>query len=448
MSVASPALRADYLLRSLSLCSGIPVVRRIGVLEHVLEIAGQVRPLYPSDPVPIGFTDSEPALAAIASKLGIDRLSLQCRALLELVNLSPLKARQHLEVLRVPVPSKLTCADYRVARLNQYYDLLRVVSMRSFSPEEVKKGVLDRFLLGHLTPLQSPAHVSGVLYFLAESRLSRESLGMLISALGPLIENIDADDRAFFVHMLAEGGHNWIRVFVKRCEAEGIDATPVLLGIHRYYARHLAKARCADVVQHEELRRREIAALKQFEQLARNDQSQQLANLEDIRPDRLLESTPPRDLMASIPDYQDWFSTLANRRAKASGEGEAAALFDQVADQLEDWKKPKWASEREFFQVRAMVLARLMQQASSDRERARALDANSRFYAAATDMQQSFAAEWLFLFRNFLSVCWRLPGEARAQALAALAANPALALATYVRLDWTARTAASDASAK
>jgi len=434
MLVRAPALRGDLLLKSVVLCSPANRDLRIEVLERVFQIASQVEEPYPRDPVPIGFTDTEPALSAIASGLGLDQLSLRTRALSSLAVLDMRKARDWFESIAPRQPSALTCDDYQVARLAGYYDTLRELADRSFSPEEVAKGVREKFIIAHLLPIQSPAEVAGVLNFLATARLDAQALELLLTMAAVQIETVDSDDRAFSVQMLAEGGQDRIKMLADRCKRESVNPAPLLSAYRGYYARQLGKPRCGDFARSEPLQAREQKALAQIGALAGPYLDEASPELNTIRSAKLLDSRAPRDLVVATPRYEAWFKDLLARGNPEVGQPPAAAVFDRVAGEISDWKLPDGFTNRQFFQIKALTLARLLQQAKGGEETNRAADANAEFFAKAGEMQMEHSAEWLFLFKQFLSQC-KASAALRAEIFRRLEENRDPAVSVYARLE-------------
>jgi hypothetical protein len=71
---AGPALGADALLRLSERVTGDARKRRL--IEEAFARAAAAQIEFPLVPVPVGFADSVPAMAAISSHAGVDRLSL------------------------------------------------------------------------------------------------------------------------------------------------------------------------------------------------------------------------------------------------------------------------------------------------------------------------------------------------------------------------------------
>lgn len=434
MSVRAPALRSDLLLKTVVLCSAANRQLRAEVLERVFQTASQVEALYPRDPVPVGFTDTEPALSAIASGLGLDQLSLRIRALSILTALDVRKARDWFESITLRHPPALTCDDYQVARLAGYYEMLRELADRSFSPEEVAKGVREKFIIAHLLPIQSSAEVAGVLHFLATARLDARALELLLTMAAVQMDAVDSDDRAFSVQMLAEGGQDRIKVLAERCGREGVNPAPFLSAYRGYYARQLAKPRCGDFARSEPLRAREQQALAQLSAIAGPYLDEASADLNTIHSAKLQDSKAPRDLVVAEPRYEAWFKDLLARGNPGVGQPPAAAVFDRVAREISDWELPDGFTGPQFFQIKALTLARLLQQAKGDEEWNRAADVNAEFFAKADGMQMEHSAEWLFLFKQFLSQC-KASAALRAAVFQRLEENRDPAVSVYARLE-------------
>jgi hypothetical protein len=394
-------------LKAAGLCQPASRKLQLEIYERVFHLAANVDAPYPRIPVPVGFTDTEPALAAIASGLGVDRLSLKLRALNSLYALDPKTAREWFDSMPVPPVAVQTCSDYQVANLDRYYEVLGEFADHCFLSGEIDRGVREAFISTHLFPIHSAAHLAGAVYFLSEAELRPDERRQLVSMAAAQLAALQVDDRAFSVFLFDESGRNRIRVLVSRCEQAGVKMTGFLSSLREFYARHRAAPRCADVAESEPLSERERVALRNADSLLSELSGAPLTAVEQIRSVKLLPAKRPKDLVAGTPEYKRWFTELINRQKPAEGAEPPASVFARVARQIEDWEELEGMSAREFFQIKALVLARLMQQASGPEELKRAASAQIQMFGRADWMQLQYPAEWLHLFRSFLSQCRR-----------------------------------------
>lgn len=183
MTLASPALRADLILRIVQPCAPATPAFRQEWLARAMQAAAQVEQPWPTDPVPVGSTDTVPALSAVASRLALDQLSLRLGAITALAKWDPRAAREWFAPLTPPATPPLSCADHQVARVDGYYELLQVLSARSFLPAEIATGDRDAFLSSHLFPVTSPAALMGTIRFLGHANLPARPLELLLARL-------------------------------------------------------------------------------------------------------------------------------------------------------------------------------------------------------------------------------------------------------------------------
>lgn len=412
LGVRSSALSADLLLRVANVCHGSNDLKaRRDLVERAFRVADGAPDESPTEPVPVGFTDTEPATSAIASELGVDQLSLRIRALSAMADRDPRAAREWFESLRVPVISPIGCDGYKVPRLSSYYELLRRVSDTAFSAAEIESGRRDLFLARHLFPVSGMMQAFGAISFLAEARLDGRSLERLLVMLDSQLTQLESDDRSFSVSLLNEGSQNRFRQLLARCDAEHIDVRGFLDTMNQLYARHLKKARCADMATSKPLMERETAAIEQISLLTRSYLPAKSYSLDTIRPTKLVDSSAPTDLVAGSAEYETWYRALLEREPERPDRDASSYTFDRVIREVRDWKPSLNLTEQGFFQLKNLVLARLMQQAATPDQRKTAAGLYASFLANATQIQEQAPAVWLFFLKDFLAICRKPEGD-------------------------------------
>lgn len=354
LAVPPPALSADLLLKVAERCPA----QRLRWAERAFQMADQVAPPAPLEPVPVGFTDTVPATDAIASGLGLDRLSLKLRAIRLAAAEDAGKAREWMETLRPPEPAVMTCADLVVPQLRSYYDAL------------LEAGGDERFLMSQLFPVRHPGHVLGALRYLARAKLDARAKERLVSILAAQVKAVDADDRSFSVALLERG---------QREDLTAIGSDALWAAYREYVARHLGNARCADMAGSKPLQERQKRALEE------------LGIAGAPEPARLVESKAAEDLMAAMPEHREWFREGAD--------------FDEVRRQIRDWKPPRERTEREVFQVKAVYLAWLAQKASGPEQMREAARLRAELLAQAMEVRRASPAVWAMTARNLLRFC-------------------------------------------
>jgi hypothetical protein len=123
---AGPALGADALLRLSERVTGDARKRRL--IEEAFARAAAAQIEFPLVPVPVGFADSVPAMAAISSHAGVDRLSLQTRSVEAMLAVDPQRARRMFESIPIPAAPKATCQDLTVSDSKGYYTTMARVA--------------------------------------------------------------------------------------------------------------------------------------------------------------------------------------------------------------------------------------------------------------------------------------------------------------------------------
>ncbi len=388
-----PAFGSDALLRM----SGIDAdrVSQRRAIEEAFTRAATVQPEFPLVPVPVGFTDSVPAMAAISSRLGVDRLSLQTRAVEAMAAIDPQRARRMFESITIPAPPVATCQELTVPDPKSYYTAMTGVAGAAF--ERSKKGAAarDEFVLAHLDGIVSAGQVLPAARVLAEAGLSAAALERGLTSLGNAVRGLERDDRAFTLLVLGEEDGTELDALDRACRTAGVSTAVFLQSMYRFLASNLAAERCSDTGTDAQLRERQSNALRRFDSLAQ-------AVLPSYRPlllapvDRKYETAAAADdLWTGDAQYRGFVQRIEKIGDMPEGV-ERDNELRQTASDVAEWAKPLNTSERAYFQVKCGVFYRLLRTAGSQRGAEGVADAYVAFLSASHGEENDYPAEWLW----------------------------------------------------
>ncbi len=390
---AGPAFGADALLKLSSAITDSARKRRL--IEEAFARAATVEPEFPLVPVPIGFADSVPAMAAISSRLGVDRLSLQTRAVGAMVAVDPQRARRMFESIPIPAPPVATCQDLTVADAKSYYTAMTGVAGAAF--EKTKKGAAgrDEFVLAHLEGIVSASQVLPAAKVLAEAGLGAAALERGLTSLGNAVRGLRRDDRAFTLLVLGEEDGTELDALDRACRAAGVPTAVFMQSMYRLLASNLAAERCSDTGTSAHLRERETTALRRFDGLAQ-------AVLPAYRPfvlapaDRKYEASPAADdPWVGDPQYRGFVQRIEKIADLPDGV-ERDNELRQAASDVASWSKPLNTEERAWFQVKCGVFYRLLRAAASQRGAEGVAGAYVGFLSESHGEENDYPAEWLW----------------------------------------------------
>ncbi|MGD0295857.1 MAG: hypothetical protein ABSE86_02005 [Bryobacteraceae bacterium] len=141
--------------------------------------------------------DTRSGYLSRAYDLKLDALSLQSRAVRNMVTIDPAKARElFLEIPRPALP-QLTCYDPLFYDVADFYQALGAVVETAFTPQERKKEEDLNFLLDYLGQASSPAQLAPLARVIKSANISTQQRDILWTKFDGLLESIQPDGRSF-----------------------------------------------------------------------------------------------------------------------------------------------------------------------------------------------------------------------------------------------------------
>jgi len=187
---APPEFAADALLRVAENAKLAPEAK-IELIEEAFRLAESAHFSLPYRSFRTE-SDSRTAIQNQAYRLHLDQLSLQTRAVRDLLPLAPAKARRHFEEIRFPQLPALACADALIPDPASFYEVLGQVVQGAFTPKERAKEEHVNFLLGYLSRLTAPVQLAPA------ARLVRTmNLEVATVQFTGILESMESPGRAF-----------------------------------------------------------------------------------------------------------------------------------------------------------------------------------------------------------------------------------------------------------
>jgi hypothetical protein len=153
-------------------------------------------------------TDTASGSLSRAYDLKLDALSLESRAVRDMLPLDPAAARKMFTEIARPMLAPLTCDDALVYDLSDFYQALSAVVNAAFSTKERAKDDQLNFVLDYLGQATSPlefAPLAAVIQTVSGTAAQRQTLW---ARLGGLIETLQADDRSYTASLQTLGSQN------------------------------------------------------------------------------------------------------------------------------------------------------------------------------------------------------------------------------------------------
>lgn len=219
-----PEFAADILMDVAQRLDSKHKVKQRAMLEDAFALADRASEPMRLQMAGLARPGSAEAIRQSALAKGLDRLSLQARAVRLLHAIDPKLGNEYFERLAAPPGAPLTCSDRMVWDSSAYWETaaaLKRTDVRSVvSPLEIGPAV--KMLLSRANTAQATRFLEDV-------------------------ERLAGDDRAFTV-TLQTAPRDLETLAIERAKAGG-DPAPVLQSLARYLTRHLTGARCADTLE-------------------------------------------------------------------------------------------------------------------------------------------------------------------------------------------------------
>lgn len=141
--------------------------------------------------------DTRSGYLSRAYDLKLDALSLQSRAVRDMLAVDPAKGRElFLEITRPALP-QLTCDDALFYDVADYYQALGAVAQSAFTAQERKKEEDVNFLLDYMGQVSSPAQLAPLARVIKGASVSAQQRDILWNKFYGLLESMQPDGRSY-----------------------------------------------------------------------------------------------------------------------------------------------------------------------------------------------------------------------------------------------------------
>lgn len=238
----SPEVEADLLIRLAEVDRVLRRDERLEVLRHAFRIASgatwalkrvQVR----------GHTDTDAGMIDAANGLELDAVSLRCRALRQILSLSPREALGLIEEMRHLKVGTLPCTSPFRYDVTLYYTVANEVASAAFTAKERREGKATQFLAELMQRISSPVELPPAARIVMSATDHESRRGLLREFSGALVRT-DSDPRAFYA--IQQPLSNAVAEILRSVRAES-ESTQLLAQAYReFLVRNGKGVRCGD----------------------------------------------------------------------------------------------------------------------------------------------------------------------------------------------------------
>ena len=245
VSSSSPEVSADLLIRIAQSKLITDKKRKLTLLEEAYQRGSDAQKKLRMKRW-TGPVDTPSGYLSAAYDLELDEVSIKIRAVRTMLNLDATRGRE----LFVQIPRlkllPLSCADDLGYELSSFYQTLKEVQQKSFTPKEMSEGNGLRFIQTYIANIESPAQIAPVVNLIADSDLTPSELNVLLSTLVSALKGIQDDPKSFGLSMTSGGLANSFQKLITKSRDNDIDSAPLLNAFKGYFLREL-NVQCPDM---------------------------------------------------------------------------------------------------------------------------------------------------------------------------------------------------------
>jgi len=193
---APPEVAADVLLSISTTQPALTKTRKQELIEDAFRFARDAREPIKRTPWS-RIVDTRSGLKGAAFELELDRISLQTRAVTQMLALDKSRARTMFLDIALPKPPALTCDDSLGYDYQAYYRTALKVSQDCFDENEKKAEAHIQFLSDRLDSVKSISQVVPAAQMTAEARLAGDELSFLLNTFTGALGKISTNAREF-----------------------------------------------------------------------------------------------------------------------------------------------------------------------------------------------------------------------------------------------------------
>jgi hypothetical protein len=431
---AAPEIAADAMLRMVQ-AGDVPRADAPEVLRRAFAVASRAQFHVRRYPVRNTDPESRENQLGLTQRAGLDRVSLQARAVELLLNLRHPAARELFAQIAKPANTPLGCRDVLVPSFDDYYETAGRVLREAYSPREVEQDAPFQQFVAWVGTAESPLELAPLTRVALSMPLDGSQTGVAVAALAAAMTRSHTDDRAFTASLPALTDE-WRSLYRR---AADLQVSTVAMGeaFRGYLLRNYRATRCAE----SPALNAEMAntALKFYNETLRGEAAELKGS--ELRTETIADPAKLAALWQSAPARQA-FGAAQRLRFAANGMPYSLAdrrtpewkrQLDELLGQLASWQHGDGESEVDAFLEKSLVLEALVELTPPGEERAKLIRAFV-VHLRNSGLEQSQPAVWYWHARELHLRLYRNGDADAVRLLEAYAASGNVSLGVYARL--------------
>jgi hypothetical protein len=411
---AQPEFAADLLIRIAGSDKISDTAWKAELIEEAFRLASSTQQPVKRAPLPSSPTDTRTGFLASAFALGLDGLSLQCRAANAMLSIDKHKARELFGDIPKPKLQPVNCEDGLVYDLSDFYGTLKKLAETAFSSEEIKLDEPVRLIESNIGQMVSPVELAPVMELIGSFKTSSSKQESLVYVFARALSGISGDDRSFTqsLYYVDRGMKN----LITQCLQRGLSTGELLRAYRTYLVRHFSAVRCADSGQTLS-QRAQAAVISEFNSSLRLKTEKNIAEIsaDDVKPSAIQgtvgththwQSPKAAALLTKIKELRFGSANTPLTAAERDALDWRAKLDDFMKD-LADWRKEDEKTEEDYFHQKCVLLRGLIEMIPQKTTREEVIRSLMEFLNSY-DLQRASRIEWFwqarFLLKDIVNV--------------------------------------------
>ncbi len=359
-----------------------------------------------------------PTFISYAQQNKLDALSLKTRIVSEMLKIDRVRAFELFnEILPELSLKPLSCQDFLLYEISDFYDLVGEMAKNSFTQKQIKQGRRITFLSSYIESMTSAAQLAPVVKMLSLVDLTEDEKLNLVSRFSKSIRRISGDDRTFSYQMNFGSMYRDIYKLSEKLISSPEIYDEFLKSYRDYLLKNLRGTRCWDNVEFEKPRG------KPKENNANEASNTKLpfyiidANkyfykdspiaLDDAEPDKIEKVTFPneyytapkaREIYNKVRKVRDWKEkdkTISE--IKESLEWQEAVT--NLLEEIDEWEKADDEDEIDLFHQKSLLYRILLRETPSFALREKIVRKYLKLLNQSR-IQIDFVTEWFLEFND------------------------------------------------
>ena len=242
-----PEFGADTLLRIAESDAVPEKALKRELIEEAFRMAGGAQEPLKRFGTKTGTGDSRTSFQARAYAQDLDALTLQSRAVSDMLRVDPPKARELFSAIAPPQAPRLTCMDSLIYDVSAYYETMADVARSAFTPKERAEEEHVKFLSAYAGRISTPVEVGPMAKVLAAAQVTPDQLQALVTAFAAALKSLSGDDRTFSFTIGRQGSVSAdLGALVSACSKKQVASLALVDAVRTYLSHQLTGKRCWD----------------------------------------------------------------------------------------------------------------------------------------------------------------------------------------------------------